>query len=119
MEFRAHEPRDASAIEHLFSSVFAEAEGKSEGTLIGTLARDLLAETVPHDLYGFVAVEQGGLVGATLFSRLRFENDPENRPVFLMVPKQRTRQTGASGLTRRRGPECESSARDRSGPGRR
>jgi hypothetical protein len=59
MEFRAHEPRDASAIEHLFSSVFAEAEGKSEGTLIGTLARDLLAETVPHDLYGFVAVEQG------------------------------------------------------------
>ena len=86
MEFRAHEPRDASAIEHLFSSVFAEAEGESEGALIGTLARDLLAQTAPHDLYGFAAVEQRDLVGAILFSRLRFENDPESRTVFLMAP---------------------------------
>jgi len=86
MEFRAHEPRDASAIEHLFSSVFTEAEGESEGALIGTLAKELLARTDNHDLYGFVAVEQGHIVGAILFSRLRFADDPASRAVFLLAP---------------------------------
>ena len=86
MDFRAHEPRDASAIEHLFSSVFTEAEGESEGALIGTLAKELLARTDNHDLYGFVAVEQGHIVGAILFSRLRFADDPASRAVFLLAP---------------------------------
>ena len=82
MEFRAHEPRDALAIESLFCSVFSKSEGEQEGILIGNLAKDLLT-TTSQDLYGFVAVEGEKIVGAIFFSRLTFEKDID---VFILAP---------------------------------
>jgi predicted N-acetyltransferase YhbS len=83
MNFRSYTPRDASAIERLFASVFAASEGESEGTLIGKLAKALMADTDRDDLYGFVAVDEENIVGAIFFSRLRFEQEIE---VFLLAP---------------------------------
>jgi predicted N-acetyltransferase YhbS len=83
MEFRAHAPRDASAIENLFVSVFSASEGEQEGELIGSLAKDLMATTASRDLYGFVAVEGNQIVGAIFFSRLTFETATD---VFILGP---------------------------------
>lgn len=83
IEFRAQKPSDSSAIERLFVSVFSKSEGEQEGTLIGNLAKDLIASTDSRDLYGFVAVDGGQVVGAIFFSRLTFEKDID---VFILAP---------------------------------
>jgi predicted N-acetyltransferase YhbS len=83
MEFRPHEPSDSSAIEALFVSVFTKSEGESEGVLIGDLSKELIASTDKGDLYGFVAVDRGQIVGAIFFSRLTFER---NIDVFILAP---------------------------------
>ena len=57
------------------------AEGESEGVLVGNLAKELIASTDRHDLYGFVAVDRTQIVGAILFSRLRFETDIDLFPL--------------------------------------
>ena len=73
-----------TALITLFTDVFAASEGKAEGALIGGLVKDLLANTPPEDLRVAAALEDGDLVGAIVFSRLRFSGDA--RPVFLMAP---------------------------------
>lgn len=83
MEFRAHEPSDSSAIEGLFVSVFSESEGEQEGALVGNLAKALIAGTDHRDLYGFVAVDGGQIVGAVFFSRLTCEAETD---VFILAP---------------------------------
>jgi predicted N-acetyltransferase YhbS len=83
MEFKAYEPGDPSAIESLFVSVFSKSEDEQEGALVGNLARELVATTDRRDLYGFVAVEAGQLVGAIFFSRLTFEKDIDG---FILAP---------------------------------
>ena len=83
MEFRPHQPSDASEIEDLFVSVFSRSEGEAEGALIGNLAKDLIASTDSQDLYGFVAADGEPVVGAIFFSRLTFEQDVE---VFILAP---------------------------------
>ncbi|MBE9136420.1 N-acetyltransferase [Nodosilinea sp. LEGE 07088] len=84
MEFRPHEPSDASAIEGLFISVFTRSEGEKEGVLIGNLANDLISSTDSQDLYGFVAVDRKQIVGAIFFSRLTFEK--RDIDVFILAP---------------------------------
>lgn len=83
MEFRAHEPSKSLGVEILFSSVFTASERASEDALIRNLAKELIANSDRHDLYGFVAVERGQMVGAILFSRLHFETEIV---VFLLAP---------------------------------
>lgn len=83
MKFRAHKSTDAAAIENLFVSVFTKSEGEQEGALIGNLAKALMASTDRRDLYGFVAVDGGQIVGAIFFSRLTFEQDMD---VFILAP---------------------------------
>jgi len=75
MKFRPHRRHDSAAIEALFVAVFTKSEGESEGTLIGNLSRELIAETGRRDLHGFVAVDGEQIVGAIFFSRLTFETD--------------------------------------------
>lgn len=70
-------------MEKLFVSVFSNAENEREGTLIGNLAKELIASTDSRDLYGFVAVDEEQLIGALFFSRLRFEKDIE---AFILAP---------------------------------
>ena len=83
MEFRSHLINDFSAITDLFVSVFTESEGETEGALIGQLSKELILSTDEQDLYGFVAVDSGKLVGSIFFSRLTFEKDVD---VFLLAP---------------------------------
>ena len=72
------------AIIALFSQVFTESEGEEEGALIGTLVRQLLSRTPEPDLIAYAAWEEGALLGAVLFSRLAFAQDP--RTVFMLSP---------------------------------
>ena len=83
MTFRAHRPGDSAAVEDLFTSVFSDSEGEEEGALIGSLVREMMANTDRGDLYGFVAVDGEEIVGAIFFSRLSFEKDVD---VFVLAP---------------------------------
>ena len=63
--------------------MFSSSEGEQQGSLIGKLARDLIAGTDPRDLHGFVAVDGKHIVGAIFFSRLTFEKAVE---AFILTP---------------------------------
>jgi len=65
---------DSEEIEKLFTKVFSDSEGESEGLLIGTLVRDLVNSTAPDDLYGFLSMDNGKIIGSIFFSRLTFES---------------------------------------------
>ena len=72
MRCEAYDISQAEEIRRLFTSVFSDSEGQSDGTLIGNLAYELVTETDEQDLYGFVAIEQDKIIGFILFSRLTF-----------------------------------------------
>jgi predicted N-acetyltransferase YhbS len=75
---------EACAAEALFRATFTASEGPGEGALIGGLARRLLSETAAEDLHGFGAWDDGALVGAILFSRMRYAQDA--RDAFVLGP---------------------------------
>jgi len=75
MNLTAYNPDNAEEIKNLFTKVFTDSEGQSEGILIGNLASELMAATDPQDLYGFVAIENEKIIACILFSRLTFESD--------------------------------------------
>ncbi len=83
MEFRPHRHIDSSNIESLFISVFTKSDGDSEGALIGSLSKELIAETDARDLFGCVAVDGEQIIGSIFFSRLTFEIDID---VFILAP---------------------------------
>jgi putative acetyltransferase len=68
-------PDQTEEIRSLFTTVFSDSEGPSEGLLIGNLAYDLMTETDRKDLRGFVAVQDGKVIGCIFFSRLTFGSD--------------------------------------------
>ena len=70
-------------IKQLFTKVFSDAEGQSEGALIGNLTSDIIAGTDVQDLYGFVAIENGQIIGSIFFTRLTFQNGIN---AFLLSP---------------------------------
>ncbi len=72
------------AIIDLFTTTFTASEGAQEGKLVGTLARNLLADTAPDDIQVFTAWRGERLIGAALFSRLTYPRDA--RTVFLLSP---------------------------------
>lgn len=74
---------DAPAVETLFLDTFTRSEGSAEGKLIANLVQELIAQTDPRDLCGFIAVDEERIVGAVFFSRLVFEAAAE---VFMMAP---------------------------------
>jgi putative acetyltransferase len=83
MHLLAYDPDTADEIKSLFTKVFTDSEGQSEGVLIGKLAGELMAETDDGDLYGFVAVENGKILACIFFSRLTFES---NISAFILSP---------------------------------
>jgi predicted N-acetyltransferase YhbS len=82
MEFRPYTTNDTSIIKSLFISVFTKSEGESEGALIGNLTQELIT-TDENNLYGFVASNQGQIIGAVFFSRLTFQHDIN---AFILAP---------------------------------
>ena len=83
MNLSEYSSNDSEEIEKLFTKVFSDSEGQSEGLLIGKLVYDLMNSTDPEDLYGFIAVENGQIIGSIFFSRLTFESEVS---AFILSP---------------------------------
>jgi len=83
VKFRPYSPDSREEIQQLFTQVFSQSEGRSEGLLVGNLAYDLMTGTSASDLFGFVSIEQGKIVGCIFFTRLTF-SDGVN--AFLLSP---------------------------------
>ncbi|AHM04849.1 GCN5-related protein N-acetyltransferase [Roseibacterium elongatum DSM 19469] len=73
-----------NAVITLFSDVFSDSDGADEGALIGKLVRQMLTRTPEADLVPYLALDGDSLIGAVLFTRLAFAQDP--RTVFLLSP---------------------------------
>ncbi len=74
MDLAAFNPKDRDEVETLFKKVFTDSAGQSEGLLTSKLAHDLVEYTASEDLYGFVAMQAGQIVGGIFFSRLTFDS---------------------------------------------
>lgn len=72
------------ALTRLFTETFTASDGPEEGAQIGGLVRDLLARTPAPDLWVFRAEGEDGLIGAAVFTTLRYPEDP--RQVVLLSP---------------------------------
>jgi len=70
-------------IKQLFTKVFSDSEGQSEGVLIGNLTYDIVTGTDTQDLYGFIATENKQIIGGIFFTRLTFESGVN---AFLLSP---------------------------------
>ena len=70
-------------IKQLFTSVFSDSEGPSEGALIGNLSDDIMKGTDSHNLYGFIAIENNQIIGSIFFTRLTYESGVN---AFLLSP---------------------------------
>jgi len=70
MQFSPFTYSQSPKVVSLFAEVFTNAEGSEEGALIGSLVSDLIETTAAADLLGFVAQDEGVIVGSIFFSRL-------------------------------------------------
>lgn len=75
--------RERALIE-LFATTFTASEGPDEGAQIGGLVRDLLTATPAEDIRVFCAEDEGNSIGAAIFTRLNYSDDPHI--VFLLSP---------------------------------
>jgi len=83
MKLLPYSPANTEEIEQLFTKVFSDSEGQSEGLLIGNLVDDLVTSTDAQDFYGFVAIENEEIIGSIFFTRLTFESEVN---AFLLSP---------------------------------
>lgn len=83
MIYRDYTKEDTRAIVQLFESVFTDSEGEAEGVLIGQLAQDLFENTHDHNLFNFVAEDDGRIIGSIFFSRSDFDTGLE---AFILAP---------------------------------
>lgn len=68
----------------LFIAAFTASEGMGEGAMIGGLVLSLLDRTPEEDFRLFVAEDDGDIIGAVAFSRLKFPEDGQT--AFLLSP---------------------------------
>lgn len=83
MKLLTFKPNNIEEIQQLFTKVFSDSEGQSEGVLIGNLSHDIMTRTDAQDLYGFTATENNRIIGSIFFTRLSFENGVN---AFLLSP---------------------------------
>lgn len=83
MNLLLYSPSKIDEIKQLFTKVFSDSEGQSEGLLIGNLVYDLVTGTDAQDLYGFVAIENEKIIGSIFFSRMTFESEAN---AFILSP---------------------------------
>lgn len=83
MKLLVFKPSNIDEIKQLFTNVFSDAEGASEGLLIGRLTHDIMTGTDNQDFYGFVAIENDEIIGSIFFTRLTFQHDIK---AFLLSP---------------------------------
>ena len=83
MELLTYKSSNIEEIKQLFTKVFSDSEGQTEGVLIGNLTYDLMTSTDANDLYCFIATENEQIIGSIFFSRLAFENGIN---AFILAP---------------------------------
>lgn len=83
MKFSSYKNSEEIEIHRLFTKVFSDSEGLSEGTRIGYLVLNMLRNTEPKDIFGFVATEQEQIIGSIFFTRLTFDSPVE---AFILSP---------------------------------
>ncbi|MBT8119189.1 MAG: N-acetyltransferase [Gammaproteobacteria bacterium] len=71
------------AITRLFTSVFTSSEGEKEGRMIGYLASKLSSRTDNKEIICFGTCEEGSIIAAIFFTRLRFD---ESIQVYMLAP---------------------------------
>ncbi len=96
---RALTQADTVAVCRVMQDSFAASEGPDEGALIGRLARDLMSTTPHADLHAFGAFEEGAMIGAILFTRLLFTEDPRTALLLSPVAVASARQGKGVGQT--------------------
>lgn len=99
MEFSSHYEGLEQDIKDLVISTFTDSEGSDEGELIGELVRKLLSDTAPDDIQVFLARAGDELVGAAVFTRLTYPDDP--RVVFLLSPMAMATRWQGKGVGQR------------------
>ena len=83
MDFLPYKSSNTEEIKQLFTRVFSDSEGQTEGVLIGNLTYDIMTGTDAQDLYGFVATENQQIIGSIFFTKLSFQNGVN---AFLLSP---------------------------------
>jgi len=74
MELLTYKSSNIEEIKQLFTKVFSDSKGQTEGVLIGNLTYDLMTGTDAQDLYGFVTTENKQIIDSIFFTRLTFQN---------------------------------------------
>ena len=83
MNFSTYSKSNIEEIKQLFTTVFTDSEGKSEGLVIGSLVSELMINTSSEDLYGFITTDLGEIIGSIFFSRITFDSDVS---AFILSP---------------------------------
>ena len=83
MNILPYSPGNTEEIKQLFTKVFSDSEGQSEGLVIGNLVYELMTGTDVQDLYGFVAIENEKIIGSIFFTRMTFESEVN---AFILSP---------------------------------
>jgi putative acetyltransferase len=92
MSFRILDSNSKDEVASLFTSSFSSSEGGQEGRLIGSLASALAARIDNQDIICIGAFQEGALIGAIFFTRLRFNQPMEAymlSPVAVTTANQR------------------------------
>ena len=84
MQYAEDHAPDADKVITLFTTTFTASVSETEGRLIGTLVDQLLRDRQSDGTRVFTATDDDSLVGAVLFSPLRYTDDP--RTVVLLSP---------------------------------
>ena len=74
----------AHAHSDFYAATFTASEGDEEGARIGGLVHDLLSSTSDEDIRVFCVEEDSQIIGAAIFTRLIYPDDPHT--VFLLSP---------------------------------
>ena len=83
MNLSSYSPSNTEEIKQLFTKVFSDSEGQSEGLVIGNLVYELMTGTDAQELYGFVVTENKKIIGSIFFSRMTFESEVN---AFILSP---------------------------------
>lgn len=75
---------DPTPLIHVFKDSFTTSEGRDAGRMIADLVQDMLGTVGKDDLYVFSCHDGDDTIGAILFSRMIYADDP--RDVFILSP---------------------------------
>jgi len=83
MVFETLDSHQNTEVISLFRTVFSASEGEQEGEQIGDLVLALAEPADNQEIVGICAIDDGVIVGAIFFTRLRFD---ERIHVFMLSP---------------------------------